>query len=189
MEKVSHLHNPYAGVSYAWQLTETVGDFLKRLPPATTNQSEEIPWIFVCNPYIPRVQKSRSKSQLIKGNEDEAPDEEGSNTRLVAQGGLERLQIATDFIQGLEASGKSKPFIEKEIRKERKQTVDDILLLAHTAKVRAGKVKHCMQKSQSRASLPSDTALLTLLVLVAPLLLICRSKRSVGDNCQGHGEQ
>ena len=33
-EMASQLHNPYAGVSYAWQLTETLDEFLNRLPPA-----------------------------------------------------------------------------------------------------------------------------------------------------------
>ncbi|KAJ4170860.1 hypothetical protein NW754_007004 [Fusarium falciforme] len=73
----SHLHNPYAGVPYAWQLTETVDEFLVRLPPKTTELSEETPWIFICNPYIPRVEKAMAQNQLSKGNEDEAPEEEG----------------------------------------------------------------------------------------------------------------
>lgn len=142
VELASHLHNPYAGISYAWQLTETVDQFLSRLPPSTTNQTPEVPWIFICNPYIPRVHKLESQGQFSRGNEDEAPEEEGSKTALVAEGGLERLHLVSKFVDGIQRSGKSKAFVEKEIRKERRQAVDDILNLAHLAKVRTGKVRH-----------------------------------------------
>lgn len=136
----SHLHNPYAGVPYAWQLTETVDEFLVRLPPKTTELSEETPWIFICNPYIPRVEKAMAQNQLSKGNEDEAPEEEGSRTALVIEGGHERLQIASRFIQGIP---RNVPISvqEREANKEKKSAAEDILQLAHAAKVRAGKVR------------------------------------------------
>lgn len=38
------LYNPYEGQRYAWQLSETVGEFLARLRPASTMVSNEIPW-------------------------------------------------------------------------------------------------------------------------------------------------
>ncbi|KAL2210737.1 DUF1917-domain-containing protein [Sarocladium strictum] len=135
----SNLHNPYAGVPYAWQLTESLDDFLTRLPPATTPQSLTLPWIFICNPYIPRVAKGEGDSQTITLNEDEAPEEPGSRPRVVAEGGLERLQLMTEFMNGLRKRGGSSTAVEKDINKERKQAVDDILNLAHAARVRAGK--------------------------------------------------
>lgn len=141
VEEASHLHNPYSGISYAWQLTETIDHFLSRLPPATTDRTPEVPWIFVCNPYIPRVHKLESQSQFSKGNEDEAPEEEDSKTAIVAQGGLERLHLVSKFIEGMQRSGKAKSVIDNEIRKERRQAIDDILNLAHLAKVRTGKVR------------------------------------------------
>lgn len=136
----SHLHNPYAGVPYAWQLTETVDEFLVRLPPKTTELSEQTPWIFICNPYIPRVEKAMAQNQLSKGNEDEAPEEEGSRTALVIEGGHERLQIASKFIDGIP---RNIPISvqEREVNKEKKSAAEDILRLAHAAKVRAGKVR------------------------------------------------
>jgi hypothetical protein len=140
-EETSHLHNPYSGIPCAWQLTETVDQFLSRLPPATTDQTPEIPWIFICNPYIPRVHKLESQGQFSKGNENEAPEEEGSDTAIVAQGGLERLHLVSKFIEGMQRSGKGKSVVEKEIRKEQKKAVDDILNLAHLVKVRTGKVR------------------------------------------------
>ncbi|RSL39770.1 hypothetical protein CEP53_013816 [Fusarium sp. AF-6] len=135
----SHLHNPYAGVPYAWQLTETVDEFLVRLPPKTTELSQETPWIFICNPYIPRVEKAMAQNQLSRGNEDEAPEEEGSRTALVIEGGHERLQIAAKFIDGIPRSGLPISVQEREANKERMSAAEDILRLAHAAKVRAGK--------------------------------------------------
>lgn len=135
----SGLHNPYAGIPYAWQLTESLEDFLKRLPPATTQQSLSLPWIFICNPYIPRVAKADGESQTITLNEDEAPEEEGSKPRIVAEGGLERLQIMAEFVQGLRKRGGNISTVEKDITKEKKQAVSDILNLAYAARVRPGK--------------------------------------------------
>lgn len=84
----AHLHNPYAGVPYAWQLTESVGDFLARLPPSTTAQTEDRPWIFICNPYIARGRpKAQAQNQNVRGGEDEAPEEEGTRLPLFVQGG------------------------------------------------------------------------------------------------------
>ncbi|KAF4453573.1 hypothetical protein F53441_3819 [Fusarium austroafricanum] len=134
-----HLHNPYAGVHYAWQLTETIDEFLTRLPPKTTDMTEDTPWIFICNPYIPRVEKSMGENQLSKGNEDEAPEEEGSKTALVMEGGLERLELLSKFKEGIKKSNKVLATQEQEMQRETQSASDDILHLAHAAKVRAGK--------------------------------------------------
>lgn len=140
----SHLHNPYDGVSYAWQLRETVDAFLTRLPPQTTEQSPTLPWIFICNPYIPRIEKRASDSQFSKGNEDEAPQEEGSRLQLIIEGGMERLDLVTSFTEKARKSPKAASTIEREINKERKQAAEDILTLAHAGKVRPGKVVSAM---------------------------------------------
>lgn len=137
---VSNLHNPYAGVDYAWQLTETVDDFLARLPPKTTDQSADVPWIFICNPFIPRISKPDAESQSIRGSENEAPEEEGSQTKWIVEGGMERLHLMTKFMEGMKATGKAPSTVERTITQERKKAVLDILNLAHAGKVRAGKV-------------------------------------------------
>lgn len=135
----SRLHNPYAGYSHAWQLTETVEAFLKRLPPDTTIQSTSTPWIFICNPFIQRLGKDESGTKG-RGNENEAPDEEGSNVQLVVNGGTERLELVSAFIEKTNATKKTTAAKEREINKERKAAVADILHLAHAHKVRPGKV-------------------------------------------------
>jgi cell division protein FtsB len=80
------------------------------------------------------------QNQLSKGNEDEAPEEEGSKTALVMEGGLERLELLSKFKDGLKKTNKVLATQERDIRKEIKKASDDILHLAHAAKVRAGKV-------------------------------------------------
>lgn len=140
-DHAARLHNPYAGVPYAWQLTETVDDFLARLPPATTVQDETIPWIFICNPYIPRLQRRHSDGACLKTNEDEGPAEENSRLQLVVQGGMERLELLSSLRDKLERAGKSQAVIKREMSKEAKQATLDILNLAHAGKVRTGKVR------------------------------------------------
>ncbi|ORY07555.1 hypothetical protein BCR34DRAFT_489419 [Clohesyomyces aquaticus] len=44
------LHNIYQGKHDAWQLGESVDEFLKRLPPVTTTV-DVCPWIWVANPF------------------------------------------------------------------------------------------------------------------------------------------
>lgn len=136
----ARLHNPYAGVPYAWQLNETVDEFLERLPPKTTTITATTPWIFICNPYIPRVEKSQASNQASKGNEDEAPEEFGSRTNVVVEGGLERLDMINQFAEGLKKTHKTKSAQDRDIQKERKRAVEDVLNLAQEYKVKAGKV-------------------------------------------------
>jgi Domain of unknown function (DUF1917) len=144
---VAHLHNPYDGVPFAWQLTETVDSFLARLPPRTTMQSMTTPWIFICNPYIRRKARVTENSdgsvaEKGKGNEDEGPSEEASKVGLVVEAGLERLDLLREFTEKTKTMARNPAAAEKEMNKERKKGVEDILTLAHAAKVRAGKVSH-----------------------------------------------
>ncbi|KOS18149.1 UPF0696 protein C11orf68 -like protein [Escovopsis weberi] len=138
-QEPSSLHNPYAGVPFAWQLTETVQDFLERLPPATTDWTPLCPWIYICNPFIRRVPRDQGENQLSKGNEDEAPTEEGSRLLYVTEGALERLHILADVIGRIEGSGAQKFAVAKAVEKERSRAALDILHLAHVGKVRTGK--------------------------------------------------
>ncbi|KAG5920718.1 hypothetical protein E4U42_006093 [Claviceps africana] len=128
------LHNPYAGVEFAWQLTETLDDFLHRLPPATTNQSKDVPWIFICNPLVAREAKSTSDDAFMRGNEDEAPFEAGRQLSLVVQGAMERLELLAELMQRLQTSGKSSNFITQELSQERRNAVSDILHLAYAGR-------------------------------------------------------
>lgn len=136
---VSHFHNPYAGVKGAWQLTETVDTFLDRLPPATTDDTEVGPWIFICNPYIDRKSKRLAQNQNIKGCEDEAPEEEGANLALFVEGGMERLHLVTEFHDKVNQAPMLAPMRTREKSKASIDASRDILALAHAMHVRAGK--------------------------------------------------
>ncbi|KAI3319945.1 DUF1917-domain-containing protein [Xylariaceae sp. AK1471] len=135
----SHLHNPYAGDKYAWQLTESVDAFLNRLPPATTEEAPGHSWIWICNPYIKRQPKSKAKNQRVRGGEDEVPEDEGADLVTLMQAGEERLDFASSFVNECRKSGQSKAIITRETRKAGMDAVKDILGLAKGLRVTCGK--------------------------------------------------
>ncbi|CAI4214607.1 unnamed protein product [Parascedosporium putredinis] len=110
-----------------------------RLPPATTDATFEVPWIYICNPYIPRKPKALAQNQKSRGNEDEGPEEHGSDLSVATSGGMERLHLLTSFIQGALAVGGNVPAVLKDIENEKMGAMQDILNLAHACKVRCGK--------------------------------------------------
>jgi hypothetical protein len=69
LNESTELYNPYAGQPCAWQLGETIPEFLQRLPPVTTLRSESIPWIYVANPF-------RKAPGAIAANEEAPPGED-----------------------------------------------------------------------------------------------------------------
>ncbi|KAI2469154.1 DUF1917-domain-containing protein [Annulohypoxylon bovei var. microspora] len=139
VEDVSHLHNPFAGLEHAWQLTETIEEFLERVPPATTDETPKNPWIWVCNPYISRKMKSEASNQKIRGGEDEAPEEEGADLPSVVEGGMARLHFASEYINMCKNSGNKPAFIARECRTAGVDAAKDILNLAKAHRVRCGK--------------------------------------------------
>jgi hypothetical protein len=136
---ISQFHNPYAGVHCAWQLTETIDDFLVRLPPSTTNDIEVGPWIFICNPYIHRKSKMEAQSQYVKGCEDEAPEEDGTDLLRFCQGGMERLNLVTKLVDHVNQASVTPVMRTREKNKASLDASRDILALAHALHVRAGK--------------------------------------------------
>jgi hypothetical protein len=137
--ETTHLHNPYAGVPFAWQLTETVDAFLDRLPPATTDEDSVGPWIFICNPYIQRKSRAEGQSQNVRGSEDEAPEEEGANLPMFIEGGMDRLHLVTQFHNHLNQAIVAPTARTREINKAAADASMEILQLAHVLRVRAGK--------------------------------------------------
>lgn len=53
-ESTATLYNPYEGQKCGRQLSETVEEFLKRIPPSTTQTTTDIPWIYIANPFVKR---------------------------------------------------------------------------------------------------------------------------------------
>lgn len=129
------LHNPYEGNPSAKQLNETMAAFLSRLPPATTDVTPDIPWIYVANPFIPRE----------GGGGEEAPAEFGAQLSTFTEGGGERLELFGDFLRTVEekkrgGGGRVNAAMSKQVTAEREGCVNDILMLARAMKVRTGKV-------------------------------------------------
>ncbi|ORY67087.1 uncharacterized protein BCR38DRAFT_455952 [Pseudomassariella vexata] len=138
-KQTTRLHNPYADVPYAWQLSETVDDFLQRLPPATTDEIPGNSWIWICNPYIERKPKNEAQNQNIRGCEDEGPEEEGTNLARFIEGGMERLHFVSQFVDQFKQSCKSKMVLTRETNKAGNDAAHAILNLAQALRVRCGK--------------------------------------------------
>ncbi|KAJ8125500.1 hypothetical protein O1611_g8138 [Lasiodiplodia mahajangana] len=136
---IPQYHNPYAGHAYAWQLTETVDAFLKRLPPATTEQTPGHAWIWICNPYVKRKSKAEAENQQIRGGEDEAPEDEGADLATLIKAGQERLHFASSFIDQFRQPGLSNSFTLQESKKAGMDAANDILELAKNLRVTCGK--------------------------------------------------
>ena len=81
-----------------------------------------------------------AQNQRSRGNENEGTEEEGSNLPHASEGGMARLHLLGDFIQGAQAFGAS-PAVTRDIEEQRSQAAGDILNLAWNCKVRAGKVR------------------------------------------------
>ncbi|KAK0648801.1 hypothetical protein B0T16DRAFT_120385 [Cercophora newfieldiana] len=113
-------HNRCAGRPGARELSESVDDFLTRLPPATTNWNFGLDWLWIANPYIP-------------------DDHNSEDHELFIAGGTSRLQLLSEFIATANKSGRSPFVVKKEISKAREAAVQDIRELAATCNVLSGK--------------------------------------------------
>ncbi|KAI0015852.1 hypothetical protein F4780DRAFT_773280 [Xylariomycetidae sp. FL0641] len=139
LDHMAGLHNPYASKQYAWKLSETIDDFLDRVPPATTVETPGEPWIWVANPYIQRKSKDEARNQLIRGGEDEAPEAEDSDPLQLVTAAQERLEMAADFIRMCKGSKQAPAFITRECNKAGADAAKDILQLAVEMHVTCGK--------------------------------------------------
>ena len=117
-QHTASLHNRFEGHSGAWQLTESVDNFLTRLPPASTDRGlTGLTWIRIANPFIENAA-------------------EGENHQEFIQGGLARLKILSSFIRMSNTSGKPRFVVKREISEARKATVNDL----HELSIRCGLV-------------------------------------------------
>ncbi|KAK4236932.1 hypothetical protein C8A03DRAFT_35131 [Achaetomium macrosporum] len=118
------LYNAYEGEPGAWRLSESIEQFLARLPPATTDWRPGLDWIWIANPYI--------------------PPGPGSTRAQFREGGAERLRLLDEFakmatVSAAKASGKPLNMLRKDLAKERRETVEDLRELAVACNVVTGK--------------------------------------------------
>ncbi|KAH8819710.1 hypothetical protein F5884DRAFT_23682 [Xylogone sp. PMI_703] len=141
-KKAAPKYNIYEGLLCGRQLSETVDEFLRRLPPSTTLQSISIPWIFISNPYVPRYGKQVLPSES-SANETitEAPPEPESDVarfREIGQALLEELTVLRKKVERQKA-GQPHFAINKAVNVQKTQIVERILKAAQETRVRSGK--------------------------------------------------
>ncbi|MCJ1358121.1 MAG: hypothetical protein MMC33_008119 [Icmadophila ericetorum] len=118
------LHNPYEGLKSARQLSETVPDFLKRLPPLTTQWFGTTlePWIFIANPH----------------SEKRATNEDWANFTALGEVVLKDLSAKrASFEESMK--GKPKGTITRKLTPIRKIAEETILKEAKARKCTSGK--------------------------------------------------
>ena len=118
----SHLHD---GRRQCWQLTETVADFIKRLPPSTAQMDNVGPWLFVRNP-----------KDTINNNAGNLPDLVSTGTAL-----LRAFENAKSQLEADHALTKSKTFapLTRKLNTLRRKLENDISVAAQKAGVITGK--------------------------------------------------
>lgn len=141
MEKAAMLYNPYEGVFSGRQLTETIEEFVERLPPQTTQGSLLDDWIWIANPFRKAQAAKESKSNITG---EGPPDEASDLSQFVVRGNrlLEELTVIKNEIG--KKSGVTKTAINRAITTEKDAIVQKILQTATELHCTAGKA------SQSR---------------------------------------
>jgi hypothetical protein len=114
--------NYYEGVASAKQLSETVADFLTRLPPSTTTILTA-PWLWICNPYPPICPSATEDIATFK------------------QLGLTRLETFLKLREDIEASNPTRTagVITRMMKSDRDDLESDLIGLAKRHGVTNGK--------------------------------------------------
>ncbi|KAJ0106958.1 hypothetical protein J7T55_011053 [Diaporthe amygdali] len=123
------IHNGYDGVASARQLTETVDQFLARLPPATTRVTLNCPWIYIWNPFVPS-----DRIYPVQGDGDTVGRHEATN--VFSARAQKRLDVYRDFV---EKNRTKTGRISAKIRVESRRFTDEVLELASQLSVTEGK--------------------------------------------------
>ncbi|KAF7899378.1 uncharacterized protein EAF01_008591 [Botrytis porri] len=132
-ESKATLYNPYAGQACAWQLDESINDFLRRLPPRTTELTPSTPWIFVTNPF-------RKAPKGIAVNDEAPPGEHTDWARCVTEGNrlLDELITIRNTIEK-ENSKKPTVALDRMVNREKEIIVQKILETAIDCGCTSGK--------------------------------------------------
>ena len=105
----------------ARQPNETIEEFLLRLPPASTNISPEVPWIYIDNPFHSTAgRKPKDIARFLEGGE-------------------ERLNLLLEAIPKIESSGKTQSAIARELSRYRAEASQNLMDLAQDCNIFSGK--------------------------------------------------
>ncbi|KAH0835212.1 hypothetical protein AYO21_09432 [Fonsecaea monophora] len=139
--------NFYEGIPSAKQLSESVSDFLARLPPSTTTSSlaGRQPWIWIANPYPDPVPSRRSagesRSTSTSTSTSTDPEFSSGDVATFRQLGTRLLEryLSRKHETELQNPGKVPGSITRMLRPDRLQLESDIRELAKAHRVTAGK--------------------------------------------------
>lgn len=116
------IHNMYESYPSGRHLSETVSEFLSRLPPYSTSISTSGPWIYIANPSY----------------HDQPSLEDMAGFKLAGRKLLEEFSTAKASIE-TSMAGKAKGSITKKVTPLRKQLETNIYRLAKEKGVKSGK--------------------------------------------------
>ncbi|KAN0071072.1 protein of unknown function (DUF1917) domain containing protein [Elaphomyces granulatus] len=101
--KKDSLHShPHDGRQECWQLTESVTDFLSRLPPSTALKDVVGPWLFVRNPKDDASEKGQGNvPDLVSAGTALLRDFENDKSRLEAEHALKKSRTSAPLTRAL----------------------------------------------------------------------------------------
>ncbi|MCJ1244545.1 hypothetical protein MMC30_001743 [Trapelia coarctata] len=114
-------YNPHEGDASAYQLSDSLEDFLRRLPPSRTPSSMYGPWIWIANPQCPK-RACPNHAHLMKVGEQMLKDFEGRKGKMEAEG-----------------AGKAQSTVSRKINPLRAALASDLLALAKECAETSGK--------------------------------------------------
>ena len=120
--KPASLHNMYESYPSGRHLSETVSEFLARLPPRSTSSTEMSPWIYIANPHY----LDRPTSEDLAGFRQ-------VGHRLLEKFAKEKGQTESSWV------GKPKGTITKHLTPLRKKLEADIFSAARDKGIKSGK--------------------------------------------------
>ncbi|KFZ07731.1 hypothetical protein V502_09798 [Pseudogymnoascus sp. VKM F-4520 (FW-2644)] len=125
------LSDRFKGKWFGRQLAETVDEFLQRLPPAITEGSEELQWIWISNPYLPLPTTDEGTENVSK-------------LSILCSQGANMLNELENTMSHMKQKPPRQPaaMASRDISIARDKTVMDILNLAVQMKVTSGKVRN-----------------------------------------------
>jgi hypothetical protein len=125
--KEAKLYNPYDGLENAWQLTETVDEFLDRVPPLTHTLEDEH-WIWIANPHVPK------RNALVDEEDETFADFVHRGQKLLDDYREQKEQLLNTGLSGLS--------VMKRLTPEREEMKTAIFELATKCHITSGKVRH-----------------------------------------------
>ena len=116
------LRNPFEGEAAAKQLSESMDDFLHRLPPSKSTSADVGPWIWVANPHVEHHPVQQDLAGLIE-----------QGTKLLNGYDTFRVQVQKEM------QGKAPSVITRKLTPKRKALEADLRDAALNCKVTSGK--------------------------------------------------